>query len=199
MIKNFLNSNPLLFYLIKFIGIFCICYFGTLAVIGLSVTEGYYSSFIDKYLDYVSILRYSLLHGSKFLVSLLGYKALIADIFSLRIEQGKEVHIGFDCLGYGVMSFWIAFVVANKGTFIKKLKWVLGGLFLIWLINVTRISMLLVAINNHWVTPYFDHHTWFNIFAYLQIFILIFFYDRSAKTRSRTINEKTSVFNITDQ
>ena len=102
------------------------------------------------------------------------------------------------CLGYGVMSFWIAFVVANKGTSIKKLKWLLGGLFLICLINVIRISLLLLAINFHWLTPYFNHHTWFNIIAYLIIFILIYFYDKSFKLDPDISNKKTS-FIVTDQ
>jgi len=196
--KYSLKNHSLLSYIIKFIGVFCICYFGTIAVIGLSAPGGYYSAFIHNYFDYVTLLRKSLMHGSATLLSLLGYHAVISNVY-LKIENGREVQMGFDCLGYGVMSFWIAFIVANKGTWLKKLKWIFGGLFLIWLINVARISMLLLSINNHWAFPFFDHHTWFNIFAYLLIFILIYFYDKSGKMKSTMTDTKTTAFKVTDK
>ena len=183
MIKTFQNNYPFVFYLLKFIGVFCVCYFGTLALIGICAAGGFYSPFIAKYFDYVSLLRKSLLHGSKWLLNLFGYKAEVSGIYYLKLITGKKVHVGYDCLGYGVMSFWNAFIVANKGSLSKKLRWIFGGLFLIWLINIVRISMLLVAINNKQVPPFFDHHTWFNIVAYLLIFLLIYFYDRSVKAK----------------
>jgi exosortase/archaeosortase family protein len=85
------------------------------------------------------------------------------------------------CVGYGVYSFWIAFVAANQGTIYKKMRWIIVGIFLLWLINVLRITLLLVAVNNGWPMPLgIDHHTWFNIAAYLLIFIMIFKYDRTS-------------------
>src|SRR5436190_899826 len=115
-------KRTFLLYVLKFAVVFCICYFGTIAVIGLSAPGGYYSAFIHNYFDYVTLLRKTLMHGSATLLSLSGYPAVISNVY-LKIENGREVHMGFDCLGYGVMSFWVAFIVANKGTWIKKLKW----------------------------------------------------------------------------
>jgi exosortase/archaeosortase family protein len=186
-------KKAFLIYVLKFVIIFCFCYLGTDAVIGLAAPGGYYSEFIHNYFDYVSWLRKSLLQGSATLLSLLGYKTVTPNIYSLKIEYGRQVHIGFDCLGYGVMSFWIAFIFANNGAWTKKLKWILGGLLLIWIINVTRISVLLIAINNRWAIPLFDHHTWFNIAAYILVFILIYFFDKSAKGKiSNNITSATS-------
>jgi exosortase/archaeosortase family protein len=196
---TYLKTHPILIYLIKFAGIFCICYFGTLAIIGLSAPAGHYSYFIDTYLDYISGLRKSLMFASRILLSLVGYNAVTSNIYSLKIEYGKAIHIGFDCLGYGVMSFWIAFIAANKGSLIKKIKWIFGGLLLIWLINVTRISLLLIATNKHTIFPLgLNHHTWFNVVAYLLIFILIWLYDRSGK-RSAALNKSAPALNVTDQ
>jgi exosortase/archaeosortase family protein len=76
----------------------------------------------------------------------------------------------------------VAFVVANKGRWVKKLIWVVGGLLALWFINTVRITLVLVAINKGWPMPLgIDHHTWFNICAYLLIFLMIWLYDRSFK------------------
>jgi exosortase/archaeosortase family protein len=106
------------------------------------------------------------------------------------MEGGGGVSVVYSCLGFGVMSFWVAFVVANNGSALKKIIWVTAGLFSLWCINVIRISMVLLAANKHWKFPLgLDHHTWFNIVAYLFIFIMMYFYDRSFK---ENVNPKSS-------
>ncbi len=174
-------NNAYIVFIIKFIGVFCILYFGTLAVIGLSTPESYYSPFVAKYLDYVGLLRSSLLHTSKALLSLFDFNTTFTDKYTLVSNHGG-IRMVYTCIGYGVMSFWAAFVIANKESWAKKLKWLLAGWLLIWVINVLRISILIVAINKNWAMPFgWDHHTWFNIAAYILIFILIYFYDKSSK------------------
>jgi exosortase/archaeosortase family protein len=174
-----------LLYTLKFLGIFCIAYFGTIAWIGLAAPGNYYSAFIDHHLDYVSWLRASLLHGSRLLLAVFGIDIIIPDAYSLSIANGAAVHIGYDCIGYGVMSFWLAFVIANKGSFYKKIKWVAGGLIIIWGINILRICLFLLSINKKQGMPLgVDNHTFFNITAYIAIFIMIWFYDRNSKINS---------------
>ncbi len=173
-------------FIIKFVGSFCVVYFASLAIIGLSVPGGrYYSLFVSNYFNYIKWLRLSLFWASKNLLSLFGVETLLKDEYILKIKNGREIRVVYSCLAYGVMSFWIAFVVANSGSWVRKFKWVLGGVFLIWCINVIRLSLLLVAINNRWPMPLgINHHTWFNIVAYGCIFILIYFFDKSAKSKS---------------
>lgn len=171
-----------LLYTIKFLAVFAIAYFGTIAWIGLAAPGNYYSSFIDQHLDYITWLRSSLLHTSKWFLSLTGTATIIPDAFSLQVVNGKAVHIGYDCIGYGVMSFWLAFVIANSGTVLIKMIWVLGGLIILWLINILRISLFLVSYNKNQSMPFnLDNHTFFNITAYIAIFILIYFFDKSLK------------------
>jgi exosortase/archaeosortase family protein len=89
-----------------------------------------------------------------------------------------------DCVGYGVYSFWAAYVIAGDDSIGRKIKWVTGGLLLLWAINVIRISGVLVAINRHWAMPLgIDHHTWFNIFAYAAIFGMMYFFERREKVK----------------
>lgn len=184
MMFNYNYKSVSLVYILKFSAIFCTCYFGTLAVIGLSAPGGFYSPVVQNYFDYTSWLRNSILHASKWLLSVFNYDTVIDGRYLLKVKEGYGVRIVYSCLGVGIMSFWIAFIAANKGILTKKLEWMSAGLLLIWLANITRISLLLVALSNHWSTPFFDHHTWFNIFVYSLIFGLIYFYDRSCSVKA---------------
>ena len=163
-------------------------YFGTLAIIGLASPGNYHSPFIEKYFDYVSWIKISLINATAFFLSLFHISTQTEPGFMIRITGGRAVIIAMSCVGYGVYSFWIAFVGANKGRFLKKLLWIILGVFLLWLINAIRITLFLTAINKGWPMPLgIDHHTWFNIFAYLLIFILIWLYDRSFQKMSTKI------------
>jgi len=188
---DFLKDKQFLVFVTKFLLLFLLLYFGTIAIIGLAAPGDYYSPFIEKYLDYVSWIKVSLMKGTQFLLSLFNYKTRIEPNFIVRIVNARGVIIAMDCVGYGVYSFWIAFVIACSTTFLKKLTWIIFGVFLLWIINVIRISLFLVAINKGWAMPLgLDHHTWFNIFAYLCIFTMIYFFDRSLQSKKRlSINE----------
>lgn len=178
-------KKELLLYLLKFGGFFCLLYFGTLGIIGLSTPDNVYSPFVARYLNFVDPLRASLLLGAKAFLALLGYRSYLPDRFTLTMDNGSAVRMVYSCIGYGVMSFWGAFVLANAGTAQKKISWLFGGLAMLWVINVLRIGLLVLANSRGWAIPLgWDHHTWFNIVAYGCIFMLIYFYDRSFKQRS---------------
>jgi exosortase/archaeosortase family protein len=173
-----LNKKFILF-VTKFLLLFVLFYYGTIAVIGLASPGRYYSPFIEKYLDYISWIKWSLLGAAKFFLSLFDIASYIEPGFIMRGENGYRVLLAMDCVGYGVYSFWAAYVIASGGSLPKKIKWVTGGLLLLWTINVIRISGVLVAINRNWAMPLgIDHHTWFNIFAYAAIFGMMYFFER---------------------
>lgn len=177
-----LKNHNLPLYLLKFAAIFCVCYFGTLAIIGLASPVDYYSPFVAQYLDYVSWIKISLIKGTAFILSLFNISTQSEPGFIIRYSGGQGVFIAMDCVGYGVYSFWIAFVAANTGKFSKKLLWIIAGLLGLWFINVIRITLFLTSVNREWPMPLgLDHHTWFNIFAYLLIFLMIWWYDRDSK------------------
>lgn len=187
------KEKNLWLYLIKFAVIFCLCYYGTLAVIGLASPVGWHSPFVEKYLDYVSWIKVSLIQGTGFILSLFGISTQIEPGFLIRFPGGKGAIIAMDCVGYGVYSFWIAFIAANSGSFIKKTLWIIGGLLALWFINTIRITLFLTAINKGWPMPLgLDHHTWFNIFAYALIFTMIWLFDRSQKRELATNKKKVS-------
>lgn len=175
--KNFVK------FLLRFTIVFGVLYLGTLAVIGLANPGEYYSRFVDRYFDYVSGIKHSLIAGTRFTLGLFGIPTYTIPGFIVRITNGTGVTIAMDCVGYGVMSFWAAYVAASGGHFKRMAFWILAGFFILWLINVIRISLLLVAYNKHWGMPLgLDHHTWFNIAAYIAIFTMMYGYERSKGT-----------------
>ena len=179
---HFLKDKKFIYFVLRFLLLFACFYYGTLAMIGLAAPGGYHSVFIEKYLDYVSWLKYSLMYAVKLILWIGGMPTYFAPDYVIRIVNGRGVKIAMDCVGYGVYSFWAAYVMANEGTFKRKLFWVLGGVFLLWFINSLRITLFLLATQGGWPMPWgLDHHTWFTIFAYLAIFMMIYFFEKKGK------------------
>lgn len=177
---NMLNKRFLIFAL-KFIVLYCFFYFASLAVIGLASLEGYYVAWVHDYFNAVQWLKNSLIIAVEFISNLLGHKTVIEGNELIRFENARGVRIAKSCLGIGVMSFWAAFIISDHNYRIKKTYWLLLGLMVLWMINVLRIVLFLFSINLGWEMPFgLDHHTWFNIQAYLAIFMMIYFYEKSS-------------------
>ena len=120
--------------------------------------------------------------GTKVLLSIFGYETYMVSDIVIGLVNGSRVQLVYACLGYGVTSFWLAFVFANRGSWKRKLAWMAGGALVLWIINVIRISLVLLANSKHWAIPLgWDHHTWFNIAAYGVIFGMMWLYDRKSK------------------
>jgi exosortase/archaeosortase family protein len=185
MNKNIFAEKKFIRFVAIFIAVFLMCYYGTLFLTGLAVPGGSYSPFVEKYFNISHWLRSSLILSSKAFLSLLGTETIRTDEYVLRAIGGRGVRIVYACLGFGVMSFWFAYIVANISSLQKKIIWIIGGLFFLWLINVVRISLVLLAGNKGWHFPFgWDHHTWFNIVAYLAIFAMIYFFEKRLKNKN---------------
>ena len=179
-IKHEFQMKQFLIFLFKFIFLFLLFYYGTKAVIALSATQGHYSSFVANHLDYVSMIKRSLIWGTRLLLSVFHIDTYQVNPFIVRIKDGVGVRIAHGCVGYGVYSFWLAYVLANSWKIKMKMKFIFVGLFLLWLINVLRISLLLVTMQNNKPMPLgLNHHTWFNIVSYVAIFAMIYGFERN--------------------
>ena len=172
-----MNKDFLKYVLILLI-VYAVLDYGTYAFIGITSPDGkYYVSFFDKYLNYVKALRLIILAGSQFWMSVLGYETYLEDAYTIKVVNGASVRLVYSCLGYGVISFWIAFIAANQAHLLFKLKWLLIGIFVIVFFNIIRISVLLLANENKWPKVFnIDHHTVYNIINYVLLIILIFIF-----------------------
>lgn len=181
---SFISENKFVWFVIKFLVVFLVLYYGTLAVIGVASPGNYYIPFVDKYLDYVSGIKNLLVWATKGTLYLFGIETKIEPGYLIRIINARGVFIAMDCVGYGVYSFWIAYVIANDNKLKDKIIWIIGGLITLFLINSARITLFLLAINKGWPMPLgFDHHTWFNIFAYMAIFLMMYFFEKGLKKK----------------
>lgn len=179
MFVNTLMKNSFFAFVIRFITLFLVLYLLTYLVIGLSTPQNRYVHFIDRYMNFPDWLRYFLMNGAQTLLSLFGYSTSVEPGFLLRLEGGRGVIVSYGCAGYGILSFWLAYSFAAKLNILQKFIWAFGGFLGICLINIIRIALFLLAINKGWPMPLgLDHHSWFNILAYLLIFIMIYFFNR---------------------
>ena len=175
-------NKKLLLYCIKFLAAYCILYYGSQAIIGLSAPERRYSQFVHDYLDYPSLLRKALLKCSQLFLEMMGYQTDMPDEYKIRMVGGRGVRIVYSCLGIGLFSFWTAFMLANETTNKKKIFFILGGLLFIFLINVARIVLLFITSNKGQKIPFgIEHHTLFTVASYGLIILLILFFDISEK------------------
>ena len=118
-------------FILVFGAVFLLCYYGALFITGLAVPGGMHSPFVEKYLNVAAWLRSSLIIYTKLFVGVFGYDTIRTDEYVLRVRGAGGIRIVYSCLGFGVMSFWAAYIIATKGDILKKTLWFFGGLFLL--------------------------------------------------------------------
>jgi exosortase/archaeosortase family protein len=174
MSYNDIIKNPGFIFIVKFLVLFLGIHYFNEFFIGITAPGGWYVSFLDHNLNYVAWLRHSILWGSKLICNLAGYDTYIDGPYHLRSVTGHGVQMVYSCIGLGIKSFWAGFVLAHNIPWKKKLTWTLIGLLVIWVINCCRVAIILIAtINDRNINRFMEHHDFFNLVAYLFIFILI--------------------------
>lgn len=182
MFLNISKKYPEGFFIAKLLALFSIFYFGTQIFIGITSKGNYYYAFLDEYLNYIKWLRVSILKAAGIICSLFGYNTKIENSISLRIINGYKINMVYSCIGIGIMSSWAAFALAYSTTLKRKIIWLFGGLITIWFINAIRVAALLIWVNKTRDTKGFaNHHTVFNILAYMIVIVLIYFYTKEKR------------------
>jgi len=138
--------------------------------------------FLYEYLNIVKVYRNIILQGSKNFIESLTYSSRIHDEYFIQINNKNQVILVYSCLGFGIISFWISFIISNAGSFLFKTIWLFSGVIALTLLNIFRISLILIS--EYWkFKPFlpFDHHTSYNIFSYLLILVLMWRYLKSSE------------------
>ncbi|MEI6265424.1 MAG: hypothetical protein WCP74_09960 [Sphingobacteriia bacterium] len=167
-------------FLSKFSLIFLVLYYGTYAFIGLSEKGGYYVAWLH-YIDYVSCYRMVLLKSATYWLGAFGDYALIEGRFYLNMGGRLRIQLIYQCLGIGINSFWVAFVLADNINNIKqKIGWVIFGVLLITILNITRIVILAKALFYKWpLLAKIEHHTFYNYGVYVIVLAMVFLHKRN--------------------
>jgi len=132
------------------------------------------SDFIYFYYEEITYRLTNLqLKVTEFFLELIGYDI---ELYAKQIKHvgGASVHLDRGCLGRNPQGLFVGFILAWPGKFKNKLWFIPSGLIAIWIINVFRISALLITSNC--CPQYMDlnHHVIFKIIVYACIFLMWF-------------------------
>jgi len=160
------RQNPSFRFGILFLGLFFLFYYFNIFYMGITAPGNYYSPFLDEHLNYISGFRNILISISAWVLRLFDYQVYTSDT-TLHALNAGGINVVYTCLGFGVMSFFVAFVIAWPEKSVKsKLLFIPAGLLLIQILNIARF----ILITLFWRTsPYrsiVDHHTLFNLILY---------------------------------
>jgi len=165
-----------------FISLFLIFYYGNIAFFSFTSHGKNYNAFFDEHLNYIRLLRHSLLHISKTIINWFGYNAISND-YQLLVAGRGAIDVIYSCLGLGITSFFAAFVITYPKNLKPKLIFLFGGIICIQVLNVLRFVLLALFWDKK-STVILDHHTIFNIIIYVAIAISLYFWVKHDDKRS---------------
>lgn len=173
MILKTIWQNTTYRFLVLFLGIFVFLYYLNIAYNGIVAPGGFYNQFIAENLNYVEGLRFVLLESSALILKALNFQVFTTDIW-LRVAGRGGIIVAYDCLGFGVMSFFTAFVLAYPKPSKSKMWFLPVGLILIQSLNITRFILLALYWRSSDLKSFIDHHDLFNIILYVILLVVIY-------------------------
>ena len=162
------------FNILRFLLVFFVLKFTFNAYIGILSPGGkVYSPFLQHYANLPAWFTYLICKCAKGLLQLGGYSVYQKAMNNVTISGSRGINIIWACLGFGVMSFWTAFVWAHTATRRYKCKWTVIGILLITGINIIRIALIALGFHHNWkafnaIEPHFA----FNVVSYIAIILL---------------------------
>ena len=171
--KDGSNDWPLVNFAFIFISSFFLLYSFNLAFIGLCSPGRLYSPFLDQNFNYIRAWRTGSIASTKSLLQFLGYQVIHTDT-SLKVLNHAGFHLIYSCLGYGVMSYFAAFVIAFPKPLLSKIIFLSIGLVVIQVLNILRLTCIAIYWKNNEVLFGLDHHMIFNYLLYGMVGITMF-------------------------
>lgn len=159
-------------------GLFAILYYFTIIYTGLVAPGGYYIPFLAEYFNFVEGLRSVLLHWSESILNFFGYQTFTHGIWFRVIGHGG-FNLAYSCLGFGVMSFFAAFVIAFPKPIKSKLWFLPAGILLIQTLNIVRFVLLGLYWKHSHLKTLIDHHDLFNIVLYIVLITVLYLWINS--------------------
>lgn len=164
------NQSAACRFLLLFVLIFGLIYGFNLLFIGLTVPGGIYNYFLDKHLNYIEAWRMAYLSSTRFILELFDYHPIITGN-RLTIPGHGGFRMVYTCLGYGLLSFFSAFVLAYPLALKQKIYFLFLGISGILLLNTCKLILLACCYQHSPGWFKLNHHDLFNILIYLIILI----------------------------
>lgn len=185
MLKNILGYFDFGYYL-RFAGLFFLFYLTYTFVNAASAPTGTYYPFVEKYLNFPVLIRFSILNIAHSLLALLGYGTAIVDDKIMSNDGTSILQMAWPCYGLGLKSFWIAFVCAHKMAPKQKIYWSAIGVVTIFLLNCIRVIVILISMVDNWkIAGYLgtNAHDLFNYLCYAALLGLIMLFYAKSKSK----------------
>ncbi len=186
-VKYYFTASPLSF-LIRFVLSFLVLYLTGKVLIGIAAPGGkLYIPFFDQTFNPIQQYTNALRNGTLQILKIFKVEGYAYNSSSIKTSM-VTINIGYSCLGIGIISFWQAFVTAHQQKLQQLIKWALLGTFILYLLNVIRISMLIIGTHLHFIRwTKFDienHHLIYNIITYVLVTIACVFFNKKYKAIS---------------
>lgn len=168
------------FHILRFILVYALLTGWFYCFIGVTSPGGkVYSAFLDDYLNIPRWLTWFISKSSLGALKLAGFKVYQRAPNNVTIIGSRGVSIIWACLGFGVMSFWTAFVTAHTARWQYNLKWCLSGIAIITALNILRIILIALGNHYHWVAfNTIEPHQAFTIASYVVLFLMVVWFTR---------------------
>lgn len=160
-------------FLISFIGLFCILYGFNLFYIGITMPGGIYSSFLDQHLNYIKAWRDLYISSTAKILDSAGYIVYTTGT-TLKVRGHAGFRLIYSCLGYGIMSFFAAFVLSFPKPIYSRIIFLFTGLTIIHLLNTLRFILIALFYKPGVILGFSDHHDIFNYSLYIILLAMIY-------------------------
>jgi exosortase/archaeosortase family protein len=167
------NSTSSFRFLSRFIGLFCALYGFNLFYIGITTPGGIYCSFLDQHLNYIKGWRGVYISSTAKVLESTGYIVHTTGT-TLKVQDHAGFRLVYSCLGYGIMSFFAAFVLAFPKPLYSRIFFLFTGLVIIQLLNTLRFILMAVFYKPTAILGFADHHDIFNYSLYIILLGMIY-------------------------
>ncbi len=176
------------FNILRFLAFFIVLIEGFYIYVGIiSIGGRLYIPFLARYFNFPYWLTVAVAKSSVLFLELLGYSVHQANAVNISINGATGVTIAWPCLGVAPISLWIGFVAAHRYKAAYKIKWIIAGVCIIFLVNVLRIAVITLSNYHKWFyLEHFNAHTSFNILAYAIILLLMFVFIKNFNYKKNT-------------
>ncbi len=176
--------DPYIRFVVLFIGLYLLLYFFNIAYIGMTAKGGLYIPFLDKHLNYIRWWRTFSIEAATTILRWFDYTVITNEI-ELRVIGKGGVRLVYSCLGYGIMSVFVAFCISFPSPFKYRFWFMLTGLIVIQALNIIRFVLLPLYWNRRKPLFGMDHHDLFNIFIYVLLILICYLWIRySSKNKN---------------
>jgi exosortase/archaeosortase family protein len=178
-VPGFHKYKPLLLFVVKALALF----FGFLIIkivhkflIDPSVNLPF-SNYLRN-VDVYSLMANAIIYPSKYLLSSIGYETVLGNR-TIAIVGHRGVEIQGPCMGFDVFSVFIALIIAypSRTTNFQKALFIVAGVLAIHILNVLRVSALLLK-HTYSIKLPINHHDLFNIVIYIFVFASFYFWTK---------------------